>query len=237
MTMASEALISQFYAPDRHPYNILEREAQRRFHTGCVLLDAGCGHRAPLLRKLAPAVGRAIGVDACPCDAVGVEYIRADLARTGLPPESVDIVVSRSVLEHLSAPIDVFREISRVLRPGGSFVFLTPNRWDYASVAATAVPNRLHPYLIRRLTGRKECDTFPTFYRANTSRAIHRLARLSGFEVESLRYLNQYPEYFRNMPLLFRLGVVYERLTSSSDWLRFLRGWILGTLIRGGADA
>jgi SAM-dependent methyltransferase len=231
-TASSEALISQFYTSDQHPYHILEREVLKSLHSNCILLDAGCGHNAPLLRKLAPCVKRAIGVDACECDVEGLEYIRADLGHTRLPDESVDVVVSRSVLEHLPEPIGVFAELRRVLRPGGRFLFLTPNRWDYASVAAMTIPNRLHPYLVRRLTGRKECDTFPTFYRANTSRAIHRLARMAGFEVESIRHLNQYPEYFRKMPLLFRAGVAYERLTSSKEWLGFLRGWILGTLVR-----
>ena len=199
----------------------------------CVLLDAGCGHAAPLLLNLAPHVGRAIGVDVGAAHPPEIEYIQADLAHTGLYRESVDLVVSRSVLEHLPAPLDVFRELHRILRPGGRFVFLTPNRWDYASLAALAIPNHLHPVLVRRLTDRKECDTFPTFYRANTNRAIGRLARQSGFEVESIRYLNQYPDYFRKIPPLFLLGVAYERLTSAWDRLGFLRGWILGTLVRG----
>jgi SAM-dependent methyltransferase len=179
-------------------------------------------------------VARAIGVDVCASEPAGIEYIHADLAHTGLPSQSVDLVVSRSVLEHLEAPLNVFREIHRVLRPGGRFVFLTPNRWDYASLAALAIPNRLHPVLVRRLTDRKECDTFPTFYRANTNRAIHRLARQTGFQVESVRFLNQYPDYFRKIPPLFLLGVAYERLTSAWDRLGFLRGWILGTLVHDG---
>ena len=234
MASATNVLISQYYPDDRHPYRVLEREAMRHVGPGCILLDAGCGHAAPLLLNLAPHVGRAIGVDVCDSHPPGVEYIQADLARTGLPDESVDLVVSRSVLEHLSAPEEVFHELHRVLRPGGRFIFLTPNRWDYASLAALAIPNRLHPVLVRRLTDRKECDTFPTFYRANTPRAIDRLARHCGFEVHSIKYLNQYPDYFRKIPPLFLLGVAYERLTSAWEQLGFLRGWILGTLVRDG---
>ncbi len=225
--------LKSLYSSGRHPYRILENEALRRLTPASVVLDAGCGHDAPLLTKLAPYAARAIGVDTCASDAEGIEFIRADLAHTGLERESVDLVVSRSVLEHLQKPLDVFREIHRILKPGGRFVFLTPNRWDYVSLAATAIPNGLHPWIVRRLTDREECDTFPTFYRANTAGAIRRLAAESGFEIESVRYLNQSPDYFEKIPPLFVLGAAYERLTSSWEGLRFLRGWILGALVRG----
>ena len=227
---------ANLYPSGRHPYRILEREALRLVGPQCVLVDAGCGHDAPVLRELAPHVARAIGVDECASRAPDIEFIRADLARTGLERESVDLVVSRSVLEHLQAPLDVFREIHRILRPGGRFIFLTPNRWDYVSLAAIAIPNRLHPSLVHRLTDREECDTFPTFYRANTQRAIRDLAGRCGFQVESLKYLNQSPDYLRKIPPLFLLGVAYERLTSGWERLGFLRGWILGTLVRGPVD-
>jgi len=233
MVTATDSLITQYYPSDRHPYRILESEAMRFRGPGRVLLDAGCGEGAPLLLNLAPYFGRAIGVDVCTSRAPGIEYIQADLGHTGMESESIHLVVSRSVVEHLLQPKEVFRELHRVLKPQGRFIFLTPNRWDYASLAALAIPNRLHPMLVRRLTDRKESDTFPTFYRANTSRAIRRLARQSGFEVESLKYLNQYPDYFRKIPPLFWVGLAYERLTSSLESFRFLRGWILCTMIRG----
>ena len=234
MATETKALIAEYYPSDLHPYRTLERTAMQYAEPKCVLLDAGCGRTAPLLMNLAPHFGRAIGVDIGSANPPGIEYIQADLAHTGLPNASIDLVVSRSVLEHLRTPMDVFGEISRILKPGGRFVFLTPNRWDYASVAALAIPNRLHPMLVRWLTDRKECDTFPTFYRANSSRAIRRLADQCGFEVESINYLNQYPDYFRKIRPLFLIGVAYERLTSKWDELGFLRGWILGTLVRGG---
>jgi SAM-dependent methyltransferase len=232
MTSATDIWIARHYPSDQHPYRVLEREVLKHVSPKCVLLDAGCGHTAPLATRLAAHVGRAIGIDVGPADAPGIECVQANLSKTGLPGESVDLIVSRSVLEHLPAPLDTFRELHRVLRPGGRFVFLTPSRWDYASIAALAIPDRLHPSLVRRLTDRKESDTFPTFYRVNTNRAIRRIAVHSGFEVESLRYLNQYPDYFRKIPPLFLLGVAYERITSSWPALERLRGWILGTLMR-----
>lgn len=63
-----------------------------------------------------------------------------------------------------------------------------------------AIPNDLHPWLVRRLTDRKECDTFPTFYKANTTRAIRRLARQSGFGVESTEILESVSGLFQEDP-------------------------------------
>lgn len=232
MAAATQSLITRYYPSERHPYRLLEKVAMQYARPESVVLDAGCGHAAPLLLKLAPHVRQAIGVDMCPCRCLGIDYIQGDLAHTALRGESVDLIVSRSVLEHVQTPVEVFQELHRILRPGGRFVFLTPNRWDYASLAALAVPNGLHPWVVRRLTGRAECDTFPTYYRANTQRAISRLAATTGFHVESISYLNQYPDYFRKVLPLFLLGAAYERVTSAWNGLRHLRGWILGTLVR-----
>ncbi len=44
----------------------------------------------------------------------------ADAARTGLPDDSVDVVFSNSVLEHIPGPVieDCFREAHRIVKPG-----------------------------------------------------------------------------------------------------------------------
>ncbi len=62
-------------------------------------------------------------------DKAGVTVIKHDLAEK-FPFEdgSFDLVVCNAVIEHLhGAHKDVFLETRRVLKPGGSFVFTTPN--------------------------------------------------------------------------------------------------------------
>jgi SAM-dependent methyltransferase len=58
---------------------------------------------------------------------------------------SFDVVASAWVLEHLEHPGLVFAEVQRVLRPGGQFVFLTPNAWNYKLWLIRAVPDRPPP--------------------------------------------------------------------------------------------
>jgi SAM-dependent methyltransferase len=140
--------------------------------------------------------------------------------------------MSRSVFEHLTDPASVYREFARVLRPGGRVVFLTANLWDYGTLVARLVPNRLHGRIVKVVEGRAEEDTFPTAYKTNTRSDVDRLAADAGLAVERFEYLSQYPNYLMFNGLLFALGTAFEKLISRFEFLRFLRGWILVTLVK-----
>lgn len=140
--------------------------------------------------------------------------------------ESFDLIVCIWVLEHLQSPEDVLNEVRRVLRPGGHFVFLTPNLRN--PLLAFNRLGRLLPQLQRRLVprlyGRIEADTFPVQYRANTASAIRALAARTGLQVADLRVIPD-PTYLAFSPLMFRASVMSERLLP--------RGWgvhLLGDL-------
>lgn len=59
----------------------------------------------------------------------GVRWAKCDLSYEALPFEahSMDWVFAIEVLEHLENPRFFFREVVRVLKPGGHFVLTTPN--------------------------------------------------------------------------------------------------------------
>ena len=76
--------------------------------------------RAAMVQKGAEAGGDLAGL----LRALHIEYrAPADAARTGLPPDTVDIFFSNKVLEHVPEQeiIPVCREAWRVLKPGGFF--------------------------------------------------------------------------------------------------------------------
>ena len=62
-------------------------------------------------------------------------------------------------MEHLEDPETVFGEINRVLKPGGIFLFKTPNRRHYMPLIAQLTPYRFHQF-INKLRGRDSEDTF-----------------------------------------------------------------------------
>ncbi|HQR12762.1 MAG TPA: methyltransferase domain-containing protein [Casimicrobiaceae bacterium] len=234
MSESAQRLLERYYGNSPHPYRIFEDEVDRALKPESVLLDAGCGRTVPVLRKFIGRATRLIGVELVDFTDVpaGIETFGADLSSIPIPDASVDVVMSRSVFEHLDDPAAVYAELARILKPGGQLIFLTANMWDYATLIARLVPNRLHPIIVSKVEGREEEDVFPVRYRTNTRRAVARLAAGAGLEIENFRYLGQYPNYFMFNAALFLLGTGYDKLVSRFESLRFLRGWILVTLRR-----
>lgn len=114
----------QFYAKDFawEAVKLAEKESKG------VLLDIGCG-RMPYRTILLPRVKKYIGLDhpetAKLYDGEIKPDIYADAAKIPLENNSVDTVLMLMVLEHLEDPQKVLKEIKRILKPKGSFIFST----------------------------------------------------------------------------------------------------------------
>lgn len=237
MSPLSIRLRDRYYLWEQHPYRIFERHVASLIAPGTrVLLDAGAGRTVPVLRTFLGKVEKLIGIEVVEFTDVpqGIEVHQADLAALPLSDNSVDLIMSRSVFEHLTDPASVYRELARVLRPGGRIVFLTANMWDYGTLVARLVPNRFHARIVKVVEGREEEDTFPTAYKTNTRSDVVQLAAGAGLNVYQFEYLSQYPNYLMFNGVLFFLGMCYEKLISRFNIFRFLRGWILVTLEKPG---
>jgi arsenite methyltransferase len=101
---------------------------------GETFVDLGCGRGGDVVRAaaLVGSGGLAIGVDASEAmlDAArsrveglpNVRLVRSDLAAVTLPAERADVVISNCAINHAPNKRAVFREVHRLLRPGGRFV-------------------------------------------------------------------------------------------------------------------
>jgi len=110
-------------------------------------------------------------------------------------PESFDLVSANMVLEHLENPLGVFREIARILRPGGIFVFVTPNRLHpaVALMAGVLAPQRRRQWA-NWLEPRRQLDhIFVTHYRANSEHSLSNLAHQARVEVVRLETFRSWP--------------------------------------------
>ncbi len=84
------------------------------------------------------------------------------LADAELPSASVDIVYLCEVIEHVDSPVPLFREVRRVLRPGGVVFCKTGNarsfsarwsgaKWSYYGYASQGHVSYFNPETARRL--------------------------------------------------------------------------------------
>lgn len=196
------------------------------------VLDLGAGAGVVRQMNIRGLVQRVCGVD--PDDRV-LHNAALDEAKVGVGEsipfhsEAFNLVFADNVLEHLENPAAVFQEVWRTLKPGGMFLFKTPNRWHYVPALARATSHRFHE-LVNRLRGRRAVDTFPTLYRANTPAAIRRLANETGFEVEELSLVEGRPEYLRLSTPTYLAGVLYERAVNTLPSLERFRVVMLGRL-------
>jgi SAM-dependent methyltransferase len=181
------------------------------------VLDLGCG-RGGVVELFWRDVKLAAGLDPdVPSLAehrvMGMPVIRGRGENIPFAGESFDLIVCLWVLEHLDSPEAVLREVRRVLKPRGHFVFLTPNLRNpllLLNRLARTLP-KLQRRIVPRLYGRVEADTFPVRYRANTEASIRALAKLCGLEVAGLTAVPD-PTYLAINRLMFRASVFSERL-------------------------
>lgn len=195
------------------------------------VLDLGCGRTGGIERFWKDA-RLAVGIDP-DADSLrerrnGLPVLRGFGDHLPFAGATFDMVVSVWVMEHLDAPAQVFAEAARVLKPGGHFIFLTPNALN-PLIAANRL-GQVAPWLQHRLVsniyGRARGDTFAVRYRANTTGRLRSLAKRNNFSVMELRVIAD-PTYVAFNPVVFRAAMLVERAMPGG-----LGVHILGDLIR-----
>lgn len=102
---------------------------------GEVLVDLGSGRGQDVVRaagRVGPR-GQAVGVDftdemlekaraALPSGLANARFVKSDLEAIALPAAFADVVISNCTINHARDKAAVYREVFRILRPGGRFV-------------------------------------------------------------------------------------------------------------------
>lgn len=183
-----------------------------------VVLDIGGGKECPFLPFVDEPDGHLVIAVDCSGDELRLNpdvarKVVADAASHKFPFRDgcADLVVSRSVIEHLHDNEMFFENCARVLRPGGAFVHTFPCKFSPFSLVNQLLPNRLTRRLIAYFfpEWRDECG-FVAYYDRCYYSAIRRLLERSGFQ--NPRFVFRYYQsiYFNFCFPLFALSLVYD---------------------------
>ena len=220
----SDALLRRLFPADEHHVRGLHAVVEQLMPERGRILDLGCGTSTELARYRS-ADREVWGTDfEAHSNTYPLEWFRTFGSGGSIPfpADSFDLVVAIMVMEHVESPSLFFSEVARVLRPGASFVGHTISGNHYVTWLRRLIgllPHSVSQWLVRKLYGRAEEDTFPTFYRLNRRAQIERACRLTELNITALtRYAD--PGYFQFSAPLQAAAVVADRLLES-----FAQGW------------
>ena len=200
------------------------------------VLEIGAGPTNPTSAFLA-TLGELHGLDVSN-EVLGNRHLtRSAVIRDGRYPyddSTFDLAVSNYVVEHVDDARAHLAEVFRVLRPGASYVFRTPNLFHYVALASRLTPHSVHTWLANRLMAQHEDahEPWPTFYALNTPAQVRRHASTAGFELQSMDLVEKEPSYGMYARPLFLLFMAYERAVNASPKLAGLRANLFVVLHR-----
>jgi SAM-dependent methyltransferase len=193
-----------------------------RLPSRAVVVDVGAGKECTFARsRKRDAEVRVIGVDRSSDELAenrDVDEKRVADVTLGLPFETgeVDMVVSRSVIEHLRDSESFVREASRVLKPGGYCIHLFASKFAPFAIANRMLPAKVATKLLD--TMHPECAGklgFESHYDKTYVSGMRALLIRNGFEVENVLVSYYQSGYYNFFLPLYLLSAIYELLVQA----------------------
>ncbi|MEE9211772.1 MAG: class I SAM-dependent methyltransferase [Phycisphaeraceae bacterium] len=171
--------------------NLIVQEIKQR-PCSTRVLDVGCGRGLGRCVEYQWAIRNVAGEywglepdeNVEPAPGLFDHYQRALMETADLPHASFDLVYSSMVMEHVADPDSFMRAIYQCLKPGGSYLFLTPNGKSLIPMITRTLHNaHLDELMLRLLKGKEAVEKYhyPVQFRFNSTRTITACARRLGF--------------------------------------------------------
>ena len=149
-----------------------------------------------------------------------------------IPAGSFDLLYSFYVFEHVSDPERFLSAASRLLKPGGSFFFITPNGHHYfALLSALFAKLNFQERMLGALRPSELVESYhyPAVYKLNCPRDIERVGRKFGFDRFEYRYSERLDEISCYFPGITK---AFPRLWEAAASIVQLDGMLLNLMGR-----
>ena len=148
----------------------------------------------------------------------GYKKVVADITNAPTHLGEFDLVVSRTVAEHLTSPAAFHTAVFDLLSPGGRAMHYFPTLYEPAFLANRLLPEALSDLILQRIQPHRapggKHEKFHAYYRWCRGPTARQLARLRhvGFEIDE--YVAVFGHgYYQSVPILNRLQ------TGVAEWL------------------
>jgi ubiquinone/menaquinone biosynthesis C-methylase UbiE len=197
------------------------------------VLDVGCGRG--IGRQLQPqqeiheAAGEFWGIEpdtsVQPAEGLFDNFQYALMETAELPENSFDLVYSSMVMEHVADPDAFLSALHRCLKPGGVYLFLTPNAQSFVPcVTKFCHDSHIDEFVLRLVRSSQHVEEYhyPVQFKFNTPRLIDGYAERMGFQTPSYVYIegNGPRSYFPGpLRLIYRLLAAKRKLVKNPQSL------------------
>jgi SAM-dependent methyltransferase len=212
-------------------------DAVGRLTEGAIVLDVGGGRRCAFADAVPRGRGvRLLAVDISPeelaANTVADERRVGDVRELPLRDSEVDLIVSRTLLEHVDGVSKAVEEIVRVLKPGAMTLHLVPGRYSLFATAARILPfEPLLGLLHLAYPASRDEIKFPVHYDNCHPVAMERLFRRAGCSEVTVTVCYAQNGYFTAVFPAFILVCLYQALVRRLQ-LRVLAAYMIVTARR-----
>lgn len=155
-----------------HKLSFISRSFLNFIGSNNEILEIGCGNGL-FSKKVAEKNNNVVGIDISKIaisianknknSKLNLKYLHGDARKLNFEDNRFDIVISIDVIEHISPQgiVNHFRDVNRVLKPGGYYLFWTPHKY----YGATSLGMHLKEYTLREMSDiLYKCDFQPFIF-------------------------------------------------------------------------